>query len=89
MRGYKHSEEARLKMRLRKIGFKHSEETKANISRNLVHSDETIKLLRSYKHTKEALAKIKEASIGRKVSEETKAHLPFGRNAPSRVYFKK
>lgn len=76
LRGYIHSEEAKLKMRLSKIGFKHTEETKAKISRNLIHSEETKKLLRSYKHTKEALAKIKAAaSLGRKVSEETKANI--------------
>lgn len=75
LRGYKHSEEARLKMRLSKIGFKHSEDSKARISRNLIHSEERKILLRSYKHTKEALAKIKAASLGRKVSEETKANI--------------
>lgn len=32
-----HSEQARLKIRLIKKGFKHSEETKAKITRNLIH----------------------------------------------------
>jgi group I intron endonuclease len=73
--GYKHKQESKLKMSISKKGFKHTELTKAKISKNMVHTEESKKKLRSYRHTEEALAKIKASSLGRKLSEESKAKI--------------
>jgi hypothetical protein len=64
-------------MSISKKGFKHTELTKAKISKNMVHTEESKKKLRSYRHTlrEEALAKIKASSLGRKLSEESKAKI--------------
>ena len=68
--GFKHKLETRLKISAIKKGLKHTEDTKAKISKNTyVRTEEIKEKLISYKHTSEALAKIKAASLGRKFSE--------------------
>ena len=70
-KGYKHSEETRLKLSLIKKGFKHTQDTKDKISKNLIHSEETKQKLRSYRHPEQAIAKIRAFSLGRKLTAET------------------
>lgn len=45
-------------MSLLNKGFKHSDETKLKISKNLVHYEEVKKKLINYRHTEEAIAKL-------------------------------
>ena len=70
-KGYKHSEETRLKLSLIKKGFKHTQDTKDKISKNLIHSEETKQKLRSYRHPEQAISKIRAFSLGRKLTAET------------------
>jgi hypothetical protein len=44
--GYKHKQESKLKMSISKKGFKHTELTKAKISKNMVHTEESKKKIK-------------------------------------------